>query len=140
MGIDGTFELVDDPPPLQTRAPCPFCNAPMPPGVAKCPACGKLPSVYTVASERDPTIAEPAPAPCMTCGYDLKGLPSLKCPECGTVNRRLSRSQILEQTSREVFVTEIRRPALMAGISVGLLTLLLLFTQPAAAVATHLGL
>ena len=38
---------------------------------------------------------------CVNCEYDLRGLPSLTCPECGTVNP-LRRSRAMERQMREM--------------------------------------
>lgn len=103
--------------PEASRAPCPFCGAPLVLGTPTCPACGKLPSVYKVARERDPDLDNLSPIPCTKCSYDLRGLPSLTCPECGTVNTRQSRSRQYEETSREILLNEIRKPAIIGGAS-----------------------
>lgn len=38
---------------------------------------------------------------CVSCEYDLRGLPNLTCPECGTVNP-LRRSRAMERQMREI--------------------------------------
>lgn len=124
--LDGTIAVIDQAP-SGTRAPCPYCGAPLAPGVAKCGSCGKLPSVYTAITEQNPSMTPTVI--CSGCGYDLKGLPTLKCPECGVVNSRRSRAEELEETSREVLRAEIRKPAILAAVSVTMLVALLAFSR-----------
>ncbi len=59
---------------------------------------------------------EAAPKPtCRKCGYELIGLKTNICPECGTRNRLTARGAALDQTSREITKWAYLRPALMLG-------------------------
>lgn len=68
--------------PKPVLRPCPSCGSGMRPDAVLCLACG-----YNQASgERmagEAAIEVPAPVPCASCGYDVRGLKSDVCPECG---------------------------------------------------------
>ncbi len=52
---------------------------------------------------------------CVQCGYDLRGLRTPTCPECGTVNSKHARAKADErQTLRGMYV----KPLIMAGVGV----------------------
>jgi len=63
---------------------------------------------------------KPAPAgnACVQCGYDMRGLPSPRCPECGTINTRSQRlkHQPTEQTIRDNYL----RPAIYAALGLAI--------------------
>lgn len=90
----------------------------------------------TPASKRDKAKAKPKPTPrpeksCTRCGQSLTGVPTLpqggvKCPECGTENRALTRSEVDEETSRDVAKWTYLKPALMIVFSMPVYTGLLL--------------
>lgn len=68
---------------------CPVCGRPLAPDTGRCPACGYDPAKGIDSSSRVPkgrAGAKPAVS-CHNCGYDMAGLRSLKCPECGAVRR-----------------------------------------------------
>lgn len=68
--------------PKEPRRPCPSCGNAMRVDAVLCLACG-----YHQASgeriEGEAAVELPAPIPCWHCGYDLRGLTSDTCPECG---------------------------------------------------------
>ena len=67
---------------------------------------------------------EAAPKPtCRKCGYELTGLKTNVCPECGTRNRLTARGAELDKNSREITKWAYLRPALMLGGGVGGLVL-----------------
>ncbi len=51
---------------------------------------------------------------CIKCGYSLKGLKSMKCPECGTVNSREDRKKAAEKkAARDTVRNAYLKPVLM---------------------------
>jgi hypothetical protein len=62
-----------------------------------------------------------APRMCVQCGYDLSGLKTPKCPECGTVNSKYARAKAEEkQTLKAMYV----KPLIMAGVGVAIACLI----------------
>lgn len=60
-----------------------------------------------------------APIKCQNCGYDMKGLTDMKCPECGAkVKPPRTRDEHLEQQSREIARQTYVTPLIMAGVGV----------------------
>jgi hypothetical protein len=60
-----------------------------------------------------------APVKCQNCGYDMKGLTVMKCPECGAkVKPPRTRDEHLEQQSREIARQTYLTPLIMAGVGV----------------------
>ncbi|HMN97707.1 MAG TPA: hypothetical protein PKC43_14720 [Phycisphaerales bacterium] len=57
-----------------------------------CPGCGMPVSRSVRIADPEPR-APVAPAPCASCGYDLRGLESDRCPECGSRVSRPSRTK-----------------------------------------------
>lgn len=91
---------------------CPDCGSPWGSSVI-CTRCGHNRmtgepvgvNVPPPAGE-DPDQPRPPkpPKPCKKCGYDLTGLKSARCPECGTVNARLRSGQLTEkQTLKRMY-------------------------------------
>jgi len=72
--------------------------APTPTGVTSCPKCGLLQradaaictrcaaAVSGATSDAARKAAIDASRPCRNCGYEMRGLPHARCPECGTGN------------------------------------------------------
>ena len=62
---------------------------------------------------------KPAPAMsvCVKCGYDLRGLPSPRCPECGTINTRAK--SLKHVAPRQAFRENYLRPAVYIALGVG---------------------
>lgn len=75
-------EPVDDTPRDQT---CPICMRPLAPDTGRCHACGYDPAKGIESSRRvsRSTGANRPKIPCPRCGYDMTGLRTLRCPECG---------------------------------------------------------
>lgn len=129
------LELDSDPIPLATPPPvsrglreCPACMRPISADARVCVYCG-----YNADS--------PAPssegATCRHCGYDLTGLKSPRCPECGKLLTPRSRSApSREEISREVARHEYMKPVLMTVTCLPLLMLVdVLRYSPEGAVA-----
>jgi predicted RNA-binding Zn-ribbon protein involved in translation (DUF1610 family) len=76
------------------KKPCPECSVPISVDARLCIHCGYDTMTGRVATSEAPigasrserTKARTKGKPCVSCGYDLKGLKSPRCPECGTVN------------------------------------------------------
>ena len=132
---DGTIALADypSPPTSAHRTPraaelelCPDCSTPLGSGPI-CASCGY--SRATGISIGAHGAGTPPPAgttalptsrkpkrkvqTCIQCGYDLSGLKTPTCPECGTMNSKYARAKQEEkQTLRSMYV----KPLIMAGI------------------------
>lgn len=110
--------------------PCPNCARPMMAESIICMGCGfnrtTGRNVTTAMEEleggapskpRKPKASEPIePLKCKKCGYELRGLNSLTCPECGTVNQ-------LRTAKRERELAESKRQARKAWISPVIMTI-----------------
>lgn len=132
---DGVFKLADEPiPQAAPRRPvsmhlCPDCATPLGSGPV-CLSCGfnRVTGVAIGAGGSDaPGPIAPAGTdavapkakpkrkelPCIECGYDLTGLKTPHCPECGTLNSRLSRARAADrQTLRGMYV----KPLIMVAV------------------------
>lgn len=81
------LEPVAEEPKPQLRA-CPSCGIGMRADAVLCVACG-----YNQASgekvEGEAAVEAPPAVPCWNCGYDVRGLTSDTCPECGELQSKL---------------------------------------------------
>lgn len=114
-GFD-VFDIAPDPNAPRT-APCPNCGRPVNEQAALCVGCGYSKTHGRVLSESDvPKSADPPPGKrqsCKKCGYDLRGLKSATCPECGAINTRPSRRERDREDSARVARDSYLQPALM---------------------------
>ncbi|GJQ30724.1 MAG: hypothetical protein HBSAPP03_26080 [Phycisphaerae bacterium] len=139
----------------RTRAPCPKCGGTLVVGQPACARCGYDPrdvplepsKAEAMLGDFDPDATpseqrerkKPKPPPpkpkeptCTECHYVLTGVPARPeggrvCPECGHLNRVITRSETLEEDSREVTRWSYLKPALMiaGGLPVYALCLML---------------
>ncbi|MCC6677224.1 MAG: zinc ribbon domain-containing protein [Phycisphaerales bacterium] len=106
------FDLMPDSLLSDGPAPCPACNQPIPAGSVLCLHCGfdvrkgaRLLTGTGVDDPDDPSSipvkGKPAAAKCPDCGYDLTGLKSPRCPECGKlVVKKGYREKLAEDSKR----------------------------------------
>ncbi len=121
------------PPPSR---PCPGCERPLPLDAAACPDCG----FNLVLNEHVSELARPEARTavmkggvmtCATCGYSLKKLKQMICPECGTPFRIPSRRDWLDEDSKQTVRDAYRRPLISLGVGlVGLAIVALLQGSP----------
>lgn len=147
--------LEEEATPAQPAAgsPCPNCARPMMADSIICMGCGFNRStsrnVTTAVEEAEggaparPRKPRPndvvAPLKCKECGYELRGLKSLTCPECGTLNR-------LRTVRRERELAESKRqarkawssPIIMAVVGVSISTGVVALAGGGPAVLEHL--
>lgn len=92
-GFD-VFDIAPDPAAPKV-APCPNCGKPVNEQAAVCVGCGYSKQLGRVLKPSDTPRTEDLPRgkriECKKCGYDLRGLKTAKCPECGTINTNPSR-------------------------------------------------
>jgi hypothetical protein len=108
---------------------CPDCGAPWGSSVI-CTKCGHSRATGEHIGQNvpppagtDPDLPPPPkpPRPCAKCGYDLVGLKTARCPECGTINSRLKRGELNErQTLRRMYLV----PLALTGIGLALVVLI----------------
>lgn len=118
--------------------PCPSCGQPIPSGSVLCLGCGyderkgrQLSTGIGVDDPDDPTAGpapkgKPAARQCPKCGYDLKGLKTPRCPECGTLVLPKSKREILEEEGRRTARMEYIRPLTMLGVGLAGIALVFL--------------
>ncbi len=108
------IEMLDH---AERSTPCPACMHSMPPGAKVCVACG----YHVEKGIQSSTQIEMSKGKggrkyqCRECGYDLTGLRSGVCPECGTKIRINKKADWDAQTEREVIRAEWTKPA-VAGV------------------------
>lgn len=97
---------------------CPACMHSMPPGAKVCVSCG----YHVEKGIQSSTHIEKSKGKrgrvyqCRECGYDLTGLRSGVCPECGTKIRHNKKADWDAQTERDVVHEEWRKPAIAGAI------------------------
>lgn len=105
--------------PDSSHRPCMGCAIPLQPGAVICMACGTNqatghPSGAPVTGEV--RSGKPARA-CSKCGYDLAGLKTPKCPECGTLNLKRRRGLELDREAAEkAYKWEYIKPLAILGV------------------------
>lgn len=87
---------------------CPNCGRLCPGENIHCLHCGYSASQGVTAIDKS----------CYSCGYDLSGLKSVKCPECGTINSARNRRRARTSTSnRDVQMEFYIKPLLVAAVA-----------------------
>lgn len=120
---------------------CPGCGVFLPHGTVICTRCGM--NTQTGQALGTQKLAGEG-RQCIKCGYSLKGLKSMKCPECGTVNVVKSlKDQRREQdrkTSRQVARNAYLKPllAFAVGLTIAVLLASQLGADPKAAIISLL--
>ncbi len=105
--------------------PCPVCMHSMPPEAKVCVACGYHVEKGIQSStqiEKTKTKRGGRKYECRECGYDLRGLRSGICPECGT-RVKLTKEEERERIARDVLKEEWRKPGIYFGVGAGGLAL-----------------
>jgi hypothetical protein len=129
---DGPLAIVeDDTPPMRPSMPCPTCARPLAADVMICVGCGfnraTGEKLGTSTSGKAPPVKKgPKKFACAECGYDLTGLKTTRCPECGKVNtiRSSKRERDIEESKRIARMAYIK-PAIMLAAGLGLATIIL---------------
>jgi hypothetical protein len=147
--------LEEDSAPSRSAAgsPCPHCARPMMADAIICMGCGFNRStgrnVTTAMEEAEggaptrPRKPRPndvvAPLKCKKCGYDLSGLKSLTCPECGTLNhlRTVKRERELAESKRQARKAWIA-PVIMFVVGLSISTGIVALAGGGPAVLAHL--
>ncbi len=117
-----TYDLVEPEkqPDAPTR-PCPGCNRRLPIDAAACPDCG----FNLVLNEHVPDTEAPEPRTavmkdgvmtCASCGYSLKRLKRMVCPECGTPFRIPTRRDWHDEDNKQTVRDAYRRPLIYLGV------------------------
>lgn len=143
---EGVFDLMPDSLLGDVPAPCPACSQPIPSGSVLCLKCGfdvRKGAQHAIGTGIDDPDDPPAPkgkpaaANCPKCGYNLKGLKTPKCPECGTLVLPKSKRQLLQEDSQRSARMEYIRPLIMlaAGLA-GLIVFHLARSETEALVGT----
>lgn len=110
IGID---PLAPENPALKPK-PCGDCGRLIPGDSVKCMYCGEggLP-------EPDPGADAP-PKPCRHCGYDMRGLKSNVCPECGKRSYGRSRRRQRDQSyAQDLYKQEVNKCLIYLAIGIG---------------------
>lgn len=75
--------------------PCVNCGERAPKSALLCSSCG-----FDFATGKVAQFPKTAGRRCIKCAYDLSGVKSARCPECGTFNSDASRKALLSQRER----------------------------------------
>lgn len=117
---DGLNPIEFEPPvlPESSMRPCMGCGMPMQPGAVICVACGVHQATGQAAGlivSGEPQSGKPVRA-CRKCGYDLAGLKTPKCPECGTMNYRRKRGLDLDrEAAAKAYKWDYYKPLIVLG-------------------------
>jgi len=107
--------------PIESHASkkCGVCGSPMGKDSHVCGLCGfdDRKGIQTSTLVRTVTEDGRRIVQCSECGYDLSGLPTAKCPECGTNN--IKKFNLLEGVSQETERDAFRKPIIAVGVGFG---------------------
>lgn len=131
-------------------SPCRNCGAPLAASAVLCVSCGFNRQLGRTAREGDVAAALPPPGPnaprrgrrikCGQCGYDLRGITGMKCPECGASALAPTRQEKDRETSAAVAREAYLKPLIYFAVGFGAVSLIQLFSQgPMHAAAYALG-
>lgn len=130
-------------------APCPGCGRPLWSDAKVCVGCGfnretgRRLSVSTDVEGDGKRARKAKAAPsftCEKCGYDLKGLKSTQCPECGSPIRiRSARRERELAESKRIAKMALIKPLVLAAVGLVLSALILVYRDAAAAIPIYLA-
>jgi len=114
--------------------PCPGCNRSLPVDAAACPDCGFILVLKEHVSDRSRPEARTAVMKdgvmtCANCGYSLKKLKQMICPECGTPFRIPSRRDWHDQDNKRTVRDAYRRPLIYLGVGLAGLAIVALIQR-----------
>lgn len=125
---DGLVPLAPEAPaPPRRSEPCGGCGRPLFPDNVICIGCGfnratgrMVDSPVTAA---DPRARARHVRKCSNCDYELTGLPSGKCPECGTINRdpKFDKRERELRESRRIAKRAWISPIIMIAVGLGIM-------------------
>jgi hypothetical protein len=111
---------------VSTPAACLRCGSSWVPQAQSCMVCGAKPGqkaggdgaerVGKAGKAGKSGAKSRKPVPCGKCGYDLSGLRTFKCPECGHTNTPSMRPTSLAETSREVARQAYSKPLIYMAV------------------------
>ncbi|MBX3404975.1 MAG: hypothetical protein KF699_16305 [Phycisphaeraceae bacterium] len=131
-------------------SPCRNCGRPLPESAALCVSCGFNRKLGRVMRDNDVAAALTPPPPtaqplgrrikCGQCGYDLRGITGMKCPECGASALAPTRREKDKENSVAVAREAYIKPLIYFAVGFGVVSLIQLFSNsPMHAVAYAIG-
>ncbi len=120
-----------DPEPLAVdfgvQRTCPNCGTVLAPDVVMCMSCGfntktgRAVSVMVAAEPVDEFVPrDRSIKKCRQCGYDLAGIKTARCPECGLVNMPVTKREIEQKESRAIGRREYTKPIIIFAVAFGI--------------------
>jgi hypothetical protein len=92
---------------------CPGCAAVLGSGAVVCMRCGlNLMTGRSIGGGPSSSGAKK----CIKCGYDMYGAPTVRCPECGTVNLKKGSREFDKEMSKQVAREAVRKPLIYMAI------------------------
>ncbi len=91
---------------------CAYCGMPLKDGTIICLGCGMNSTTGLFLNGKPATAAHK----CVKCGYDMRGLKSPRCPECGEVNTAAKR--LKHRPREQVLREEFLRPGIYIALGV----------------------